>query len=182
MHQRAQTRRARARNTWRRLFTVGNPGHRGGGGAACVGSARTVEVKLGRKRITSRVPPAAPRAKAKPPATASSSPLTVEHLNEAGRCAREGARSVAKDGALNQTNAPLHARARASPRRVRRWRERRASLWGSWVLGLCAPKRRRSRLTWTARRMWRLPKSWCAAQCAATWVVAYQPSSVFVRR
>ena len=30
LHQRAKTRRARARNTWRHLFTVGNPGHRGG--------------------------------------------------------------------------------------------------------------------------------------------------------
>ena len=61
------------------------------------------EVKLGTYSNTSRVPPAAPRATAQSTATASSSALTVEHLNEAGRCPRQGARRVAQDGALNQT-------------------------------------------------------------------------------
>ena len=64
---------------------------------------KKVEVKLKTYSNTSRVPPAAPQAIAQSQATASSSALTVEHLNEAWRCAGEGVRSVAKDGALNQT-------------------------------------------------------------------------------
>ena len=58
--------------------------------------------QLRRTNNTSRVPAAAPRATTQSPATARSSALTVEHLNEAVRCAREGALSVAQNRALNQ--------------------------------------------------------------------------------
>ena len=66
-------------------------------------NGRGQTLKLVSQRITSRIPPAAPRATAQSPATASSSALTVEQLNEAGRCAGEGVRCKRRSAQPNDS-------------------------------------------------------------------------------